>query len=313
MSNISEKVETKAAEEETEAAEADVCCANCGAAEVDNIKLEDCDDCDLVKYCGEKCREEHREQHDEECKNRKALLHDRKLFEQPERTHRGECPICFLQMPIDLGTSGFYSCCSTWICLGCVHANYNNIKNDHRCAFCRTVVSKEKNEIRQQLMIRVKANDPVALCRMAGKCYDEGDYDAAFEYFTKAAELGHSKAHFKLGMMYRNGRGVEKDEEKVVYHWEKAAIGGHPEARHNLACIEEENGNIERAVKHFVIAAKLGLKESMKVLWAMFKDGCIISKEELDATLRTHHAAIDATKSPQRKIAEELFRELLQK
>ena len=43
-------------------------CANCGAAEVDDIKLEECDGCDLVKYCSDKCREEHREKHGEECK-----------------------------------------------------------------------------------------------------------------------------------------------------------------------------------------------------------------------------------------------------
>lgn len=50
--------------------EADVCCANCGVAEVDDIKLKDCDGRDLVKYCSDKCTENHREQHDEECKRR---------------------------------------------------------------------------------------------------------------------------------------------------------------------------------------------------------------------------------------------------
>ena len=58
MSTIAEIVKA-----ETEAAEADVCCANCGIAGVDDIKLEECNDCDLVKYCSDKCREEHREQH----------------------------------------------------------------------------------------------------------------------------------------------------------------------------------------------------------------------------------------------------------
>ena len=32
--------------------EADVVCGWCGIAEVDNIKLEDCDGCDLVKVIG---------------------------------------------------------------------------------------------------------------------------------------------------------------------------------------------------------------------------------------------------------------------
>ena len=67
-------------------------CANCGAAEIDDIKLKIiCDDgCGLVKYCSDKCSEEHREEHEEECKTRRTLLHDRKLFTQPDETHRGE-------------------------------------------------------------------------------------------------------------------------------------------------------------------------------------------------------------------------------
>jgi hypothetical protein len=57
------------------------------------------------------------------------------------------------------------------------------------------------------------------------------------------------------------------------------------------------------AVKHFIIAANLGYDLSMKALWTEFKDGNI-TKEDLDATLRTHQAAIDATKSKQRDRAE---------
>ena len=39
-------------------------------------------------------------------------------------------------------------------------------------------------------MKRIKANDPVALLEMGKDCYNEGDYSASFEYWTKAAELG---------------------------------------------------------------------------------------------------------------------------
>ena len=45
-------------------------CACCGIAGVDDIKLKDCDDCDLVKYCSDECQEDHRPKHEEECKKR---------------------------------------------------------------------------------------------------------------------------------------------------------------------------------------------------------------------------------------------------
>ena len=281
-----------------EAADADVCCANCGIAGVDDVKLEDCDGCDLVKYCGEKCREDHREEHEDECRKRLKEVHDKKLFTQPDHTHLGECPLCFLPLPLDKSKSLFWPCCSKLVCKGCVHANYMS-NGSHHCPFCRAVASK----IRQQLMKRVKANDPFAMRKMGSKCRDKGDYDGAFKYFTKAAELGSVDAHAKLGSMYMKREGVEKDEGKEVYHFEKAAIGGHPEARYILGHIEEKNGNIERAVKHLIIAAKLGCEISMKGLWKHYSRGNI-TKEDLDATLRTHQAAIDETKSELRKMAD---------
>ncbi len=156
-------------------------------------------------------------------------------------------------------------------------------------------------------MKRIKANDPAALRQMGISCHKEGDYDDAFKYLAKAAEFGDLMAHCQLGYMYGEGHGVEEDEEKEVYHYEKAAIGGHPIARYNLAVTEEGNGNIESAVKHLIIAANLGLEQPMKELWTMFKHG-YITKEELDATLRANHAAINATKSSQREEAERSIR-----
>ena len=201
----------------------------------------------------------------------------------------------------------FWSCCSETICYGCVYANHIRIKA-RRCPFCRTHSSMGGEETRKRLMKRVKANDPAALTQMGGKhCYGEGDYDGALEYLSKAADLGDLGAHTHLGIMYRRGQGAEKDEEKAVYHWEKAAIGGHPYARYKLACIEEENGNIERAVKHYAIAANLGDDQSMKKLWKHYSHGHI-TKEDLDATLRSHQAAIDEMKSEQRDAGERYFR-----
>ena len=208
------------------------CCANCGVAEVDDIQLEDCDDCDLVKYCGDKCKEDHREKHEEECKKRAKELHDKELFTQ-------ECPLCFLPMPLDPRISWFKSCCSKTICDGCEYAHHVH-NGSKTCPFCREPVASDE-ENKKRIMRRIKANDPAAISEMGTERYNEGDYDSAVKYWKKAAELGDVGAHYQLGHSYHEGDVVEKDEEKEVYHYEKAAIGGHPEARHNLGCYEERN------------------------------------------------------------------------
>jgi len=289
-----------------EVEEADICCANCGVAEVDDIKFEDCDGCDLVKYCSNNCKEEHREQHDEDCKKRQRELHDNKLFTQPDGTHEGECPLCFLPMPLESKKSTFKACCSKIICDGCVYANYISNRG-RKCSFCREPTAADDEENHKRTMERIKANDPAAMRVMGTKRYHEGDHDIAIKYWTKAAELGDQEAHYQLSVMYRKGRGVEKDKEKEICHLEKAAIGGHPNARHNLGCVEGNNGNNEKAVKHFIIAANLGDEGSMKELWKHYSKGNI-TKEDLDTTLRTHQAALDEMKSPEREVAEIFFR-----
>ncbi len=284
----------------TEEAEADICCANCGIAGVDDIKLEECPECHSARYCGNKCREEHRDEHEEECKRQKDELHEKKLFSQPDETHLGECPLCFLPLPLDTQKSVFHSCCSELVCKGCNYANRKS-GGGHRCPFCREALPDDE-EFERNLVKRVEANDPAALSKMGAERYQEGDYDAAFDYFTKAAVLGDFKAHYQLARMYHEGEGVEKNMKKELYHLEEAAIGGHPYARHNLGYYEERNGNIEKSVKHFIIAANLGYEGSMKCLWVHYSDGNI-TKEDLETTLRSHQAAIDAMKSSDRDAA----------
>jgi tetratricopeptide (TPR) repeat protein len=282
-----------------------MCCAACGIAGVDDIKLKTCDGCGSVRYCSDKCLNGHRPKHKKACKKRAAELRDEILFKQPESSHLGDCPICFLPLSLDLNKSCMMECCSKIICVGCHDANIireREQKIEHKCPFCRHPRPKSEEEVDRNIKKRVEANDPVAL-REEGKTRDkEGDYRSAFEYLSKAAELGDMSAHYELSFMYRDGQGVEKDKKNELYHLEAAAIGGHPKARHNLGCAEWNNGEIDRAVKHWIIAANLGGDASLHSLKLGYMEG-IVSKEDFAAALRAHQAAVDATKSPQREEA----------
>ena len=158
-----------------------------------------------------------------------------------------------------------------------------------------------------KLMKRVEAKDPLAMCDMGRRIYIKGDYEKSFEYWTKAAALGDMMAHYQLSTLYRNGQGVEEDEKKELHHLTEAAIGGHPLARHNLGCVENEIGRMDRAVKHWIIASKLGHDDSLGNVKALYEAG-LVSKDDFTAALRGHKAAIDATKSPQREEAAEYTR-----
>ena len=155
-------------------------------------------------------------------------------------------------------------------------------------------------------MKRVEANDPVAMRVIGTVRYHEGDYKSAFEYYTKAAASGEVEAHYQLSGLYRVGEGVEKNEEMALHHSEQAAIGGHPNARHNLGCFEIKYSRKDRAAKHFIIAAKLGQDKSLEMVKLLYKMG-YASKDDFAAALRGHQATIAAEKSPQRDKAEGSF------
>jgi len=191
--------------------------------------------------------------------------------------------------------------------MGCDYANQKReyeARLEHKCAFCREPAPESDEGHFMNVMERLKKNDPVAMFAVGKKHYNGGDYARAAEYWSKAAELGDAAAHFCLGGMdYAEGFGVQKDERKAVYHWEQAAIGGHPNARAFLAIHEKDNGRLERTVKHYIIAANLGHDKSLKCLKVFFVHG-IVSKDQYAAALRAHQDAVDATKSAERDKAE---------
>eukprot|EP00984_Skeletonema_dohrnii_P016386 scaffold7271_cov72-Skeletonema_dohrnii-CCMP3373.AAC.1 len=192
--------------DQTEAA--DLCCASCGIAELDDIKLMDCDACDLVHYCSDECQQEHRPQHELRCKERAAELRDEILFRQPQSSFIGDCPICFLPLPLDPKKSSMQSCCSKLVCKGCSYADYQRQLKERLgrvCPFCRHPTPTTQEEANKNTMKRAAANDPVAIHKMAWKHLSNGDYVGAFEYWTKAAELGDVEAHHELSIMYQEG------------------------------------------------------------------------------------------------------------
>ena len=224
-------------------------CASCGIAEIDDVKLKECDNCDLVRYCSDECKKNHESEHEEVCKKRAAELRDELLFKQPESSHWGDCSICSLPLPLDPRKSSTYDCCCKFICSGCAHAikmRKTEMGLEQSCPFCRLPLPKGKKKGDKLRMKRVKADDPVALCEVGLEEYINEDHTKAFEYYTKAADLGHMEAHFKLALLYQMGHGVEKDREKEIFHFEEAAIGGHPSAR---SILDGTNGKITRMLK----------------------------------------------------------------
>ena len=280
-------------------------CANCGKVSSDDAKLKNCTACRLVKYCGVDCQKAHRKQHKKACTQRAAELKDEQLYSQGHERPEGDfCPICTLPIPLPMNEhSSFNVCCMKRICHGCIMAAKKRGMFD--CAFCRTPYKAKDADNLAMIMARVKKKDPEAI-HLLGNQYHYGllglqkDMEKAVELFTEAAELGSVDATlYNLGVAYRRGDGVQEDKAKGAEFLTKAAMQGHVESRYNLSCDEFQKEIYHLAVRHGMIAAKMGYKDSLEMIKTLFKGGAA-TKEQYAEALKGYQDAVEEMKSHDR-------------
>ena len=274
-------------------------CANCGK-EGSNLNI--CNKCKEATYCNAACKKKHRSKHKKQCERRVSELHDGELFREPPPQF-GDCPICFLRLPIIGSGRRYYACCGKILCSGCCHAdvydNHGNIIVGKKCAFCRTPNPTLGEDIKW-LTKRMEVDDPYAFFMM-GCLHDEGDYGMpqdsakAVEFWRKAGKFGYNN----IGLAYDNGDGVERDEEMAIHYYELAAMEGGSYARYNLGVDEYDTGNYDRALKHHMIAVRGGDTDSVKNIQQLYMNGHA-TKDQYANALRSHQVYINEIKSDQR-------------
>jgi TPR repeat protein len=194
---------------------------------------------------------------------------------------------------------GYYPCCGKSICRGCIHS-FRESGNDHKCPFCNSDRFKTEEEDNEDLMKRMESNDAGAICQLGNDFFRglngvEQDQTRAIKLYVRAANLGYSESHNCLGSIYYEGG----DMKKVKFHLEAAAMAGHEVARYNLGCMEVKSRNMERAVKHWTIAASAGCFRAMGDLLIALKKGDV-SRESIDSTLVAYNASCAEMRSEAR-------------
>jgi TPR repeat protein len=81
-----------------------------------------------------------------------------------------------------------------------------------------------------------------------GRALSEANrYEDAVRFYTRSVELGYPIAHVSLGILYRNGFGVEVDETRTAELWMTAAEQGVQLAQVGLAKLYEEGWGVEQS------------------------------------------------------------------
>ena len=286
-------------------------CANCGKHGSDVVKLKNCTACRLVKYCGVDCQKAHRRRHKKACKQRAAVLKDEQLYSQGHERPEGDfCPICTLPIPLPMEHehSVFMTCCMKRICVGCIVAVEK--RGMHSCPFCRTPCPGNDVDSLAMVRARVEKKDPEGIYYLGNQYFHgvlglQKDMQQTIELWKEAAELGSITALYNLGGLYYFGNGVQQNEAKAVEFYEKAAMQGHVQSRYNLGSSEVEKGNYDRALKHLLISATMGLKDSLEAIKWMLTMG-FATKEQYAEALRGYQDAVEGMKSHDRDEAKRL-------
>ena len=295
-------------------------CANCGKeGSSDNMNI--CNKCKQAKYCNAVCKKVHKKKHKKDCeeyirlaaekRNEELKLaaekHDAELFKTPP-SQFGDCPICFLRMP-SLNTGFRYqTCCGKVICGGCFYApvydNQGNEVTEKVCPFCRTPRPCVDAENVERTKKRVETEDPMAIYNLGCFYRDElygypQNNTKALELCHRAGELGYAEAYCRIGYAYDHGKGVGVDKKKAYHYYELAAMRGSMNARNNLGAGEGETGNMERALKHYMIAVRGGSAGSLGVIKELYSIGHA-TKEDYTKALQSYQEYLAEIKSRQR-------------
>ena len=293
-------------------------CANCGK-EGSSDNMNSCNKCKQVKYCNAVCKKIHKKKHKKDCEEfvRRAAekheeelrlaaeKHDEELFKQPPPAD--DCPICFIRMPTMQTGRRYKTCCGKRICNGCVYApvydNQGNVVDNKTCPFCRTPLATTDDEIIKREKNRVEAEDPMAMHQL-GLYYRRGmhglpqDPEKALELYRRAGDLGNYEAYCTIGLAYENGEGVEVDKKTANHYYELAAMGGDADARCNLGINEAKAGNMDKSLKHFMIAAACG-HGSLDNIKDLYSIG-VATKEDYTKALQLYQEYLGEIKSVQR-------------
>lgn len=69
----------------------------------------------------------------------------------------------------------------------------------------------------------------------------EGHWESVFDFQLKVATMGSVAGQFRVAEMYEEGRGVERDLQKAIIWYEKAALQNHQEAKRRIEAIRAGN------------------------------------------------------------------------
>ncbi len=125
----------------------------------------------------------------------------------------------------------------------------------------------------------------------------------AIHWLSRAANRGHEKAQFQLGMTYLKGTDVARDSKKALHWFTKAAQKNVAGAHFNLAVMNERGdgmpANMDAAIRWYTTAAGLGNVNAQQNLGIKYLMGEQVAANPTKALQLISRAATSGLKNSQ--------------
>ena len=125
--------------------------------------------------------------------------------------------------------------------------------------------------------------------------YEAGNYEQAYKLWLPLAQKGDAHAQFNLGLLYRNGRGVEQNDREALIWLSKAAQQGMLDAQYNTGLMYMEGRGVavskQEAFQWWELAASKGHAPSQHNLAVLYAYGIATQKDTNKALELWHKAA----------------------
>ena len=117
--------------------------------------------------------------------------------------------------------------------------------------------------------------------------YHNGDYAKAMELWRPLADQGNADAQYRIGSMYAEGKGVERNDATALTWFQRAAERGNPAAQYNVGAsyaagvgIAQNDGE---AAKWFKRAAEQGMPFAELNLGLLYAAGRGVPQNNVEA------------------------------
>ncbi|MEW5705022.1 MAG: tetratricopeptide repeat protein [Pseudomonadota bacterium] len=122
-----------------------------------------------------------------------------------------------------------------------------------------------------------------------------GERETSFEELLATAEAGDANAQYAVGIIYQEGRGVEKDLGKTIAWYEKAAAKGEVNALYTLGYMSHHGigmaQNFDKAAQWYRAAGDKGHPKAMFELARLYMRGLGVERSFAEAVRWIEKAA----------------------